>query len=367
MIKRVREYNFRLSLLRAFLIFLSPFLFSTPVAVSREALSISRELHWAVTAEKFELAMERLRPEKAAPRRSAVVLSHGLFVNSLFLNLDEHYSLARYLAGEGFDVWNLSFRGTGRSLNPLRGGPKTWTLDDIIDKDIASVIRYVQKESHKPKVIWIGYETGGLVLYGYLQKKDASGLSALVTIGAPVTFTHSNQEPMKKLLRLDESPTLKKIFVSLNGPTLGRLLIPLVPKLERLFYNPENMEDETKEKLLADALTEINPGVLDHLLLMIKRGEFVSAKGDFSYRKNLAKIQLPLLLIGGEKDQVAPPEAILAVYRKVGSADRAMRIFGPRYKDSAAYGHMDLILGMKARQEVFPVIGGWLKRRDGRE
>lgn len=367
LIKRVREYTSGLSLLRAFLIFLSSFLFSTPVALSREALSVSRELHWAVTGEKFELAMERLRPEKAAPRRSAVVLSHGLFVNSLFLNLDERYSLARYLAGEGFDVWNLSFRGTGRSLNPLKGGSKTWTLDDIIDKDIASVIRYVRKESHKPKVIWIGYETGGLVLYGYLQKKGASGLSALVTIAAPVTFTHPDQDPMKWLLRLDESATLKKIFLSVNGPTLARLLIPFVPKLERLLYNPENMEDEIKEKLLEEALTDINPGVLDHLLRMIKQGEFVSAKGDFSYRKNLARIELPLLLIGGEKDPVAPPEAILAVYRRVGSPNRTVRIFGARNKDSAAYGHMDLILGMKAAQEVFPVIGGWLKQRDERE
>lgn len=365
--KKGRKYNFGLSLPRACLIFLSPFLFSTPVAISREALSISRELHWAVTGEKFELAMERLRPEKASTRRSAVVLSHGLFVNSLFLNLDEHYSLARYLASEGFDVWNLSLRGTGRSLDPLRGGPKNWTLDDIIEKDIASVIRYVQKEGHKPKVIWIGYETGGLLLYGYLQKKGASGLSALVTIAAPVTFTHSDQEPMKRLLRLDGSPTLKKIFLSLNGPTLARFLIPFVPKLERLFYNPENMEDEIKEKLLDEAITDINPGVLDHLLLMIKRGEFMSATGDFSYRKNLAKIQLPLLLIGGEKDQVAPPEAVWAVHRAVGSADRTVRIFGPRYKDAAAYGHMDLILGMKSRQEVFPVIGEWLKRRDWRE
>jgi alpha-beta hydrolase superfamily lysophospholipase len=366
LVKKVREYSFRLSLSWASLVLLSPFLFSTRVAISREALSISRDLHWAVTGEKFELAMERLRPEKAAPNRAAVILSHGLFVNSLFLNLDEHYSLARYLASEGFDVWNLSLRGTGRSLNPLRGGPKSWTLDDIIDKDITSVIRYVQKESRKPKVIWIGYETGGLLLYGYLEKKGASGLSALVTIAAPVTFTHSDQEAMKRLLRLDESPTLKKIFLSV-GPTLARLLVPFVPKLERLLYEPENMEDEIKEKLLDEALTEINPGVLDHLLMMIKRGEFVSANGDFSYRKNLAKIQLPLLLIGGEKDPVAPPEAIRAVHRAVGSVDRTVRIFGPRYKDAAAYGHMDLILGKKARQEVFPVIGGWLKRRDARE
>lgn len=335
--------------------------------MSREAPWISRELHWAVTDEKFELALERLRLGKKAKRRYPVVLSHGLFVNSLFFNLDEDHSLARYLAKEGFDVWNLSFRGTGRSLNPLKGSPKSWTLDHMIDRDLSPVIRYVQRESGSAKIIWVGYEMGGLLLYGYLVKKDTSGLVAAVTIGTPVTFNHPQQEPMKRLLKLEESPTLKRIFLSLNAPFLGRLLLPLVPKIEGFFYNRENIEDEIKERLLEDALAQINPGVLDQLLLMIKRGEFVSAQGDFSYRKNLAKIQLPLLLIGGERDMLAPPEAIRTVYRGVGSTDRTLRIFGPRFKDSAAYGHIDLILGKKATNEVFPVIGRWLKQRDEEE
>ena len=303
---------------------------------------------------------------KKARRQSPVVLIHGLFVNSLFFNLDEDQSFARYLAKEGFDVWNLSLRGTGRSLNPLKGGAKSWSLDDMIDRDLSAVIRYVQKESGSSKVICLGYEMGGLLLYGYLEKKGGSGCVALVTIGTPVTFDHPRQEPMKRLLGLEASPTLKRAFLSLNTPFFARLLIPFVPKIEQLFYNPENIEEEVKAKLLESALAEINPGVLDHLLLMIKRGEFVSAKGDFSYRKNLAKIQLPILLIGGEGDMLAPPEAIRVVHQAVSSKYRTLRIFGSRSKDST-YGHVDLILGKRAREEVFPVIGRWLKQRDGRE
>jgi len=354
--------------LKAFLLFLLLFpSFSVPKLFSGEAPWISRELHWAVTEEKFELALERLRAEKRPRRRSAVILSHGLFVNNLFLNLDEDHSLGRYLAREGFDVWNLSLRGIGRSLHPLKGGSKRWSLDDLIDKDLAPVIRYVQKESRSPKVIWVGYEMGALLLYGYLEKRGPSGLSAAVSVGAPVTFNHPQQELMRNLLALEEKPTLKKIFLSVNAPFLGRLLIPLVPKIEGVCYNRDNMEDEVRGKFLAEALAEINPGILDHLLRIIQRGEFVSAEGNFSYRKHLAKIQLPLLLIGGEGDQVAPPEAIRTVYRAVGSTDRTLRIFGPRSKDSAAYGHIDLILGKKAPEEVFFAIGRWLKQRDGLE
>lgn len=320
-----------------------------------------------MTEEKFELALERLHATKTGRHRAAVILSHGFFVNSLLWNLDEDHSLERYLAQEGFDVWNLSLRGAGRSLKPLKGAPQSWSLDDMIEKDLPAVIRYVQNESAGSTIIWVGFEMGGLLGYGYSARKAGSGLAGLVSVGTPVTFTHPQQEPLKILLRLEESPTLKKIFLSLNGPFLGRILIPLLRRIEDLFYNRDNIEDEVKAKLLEQALVEINPGVLDQLILMVKRGEFVSAKGDFSYRKNLAKVQLPLLLIGGESDALAPPEAIQTVHRAVGSTDRSMRIFGRRSKDSAAYGHMDLMLGPKARQEVFPVIAAWLKQRGARE
>lgn len=343
------------------------FLFLPAPAVLPGAVpAISRELHWAVTEEKFELALERLYPEQRFRRRSAVVLVHGIFVNSRIFNLDDDQSLARYLAGDGFDVWNLSLRGTGRSLNPLRGGPKSWTLDDIVERDLSAVLRYVQKESGGSKILWVGYEMGGLLLYGYLEKRGDSGVAALVTVGAPVTFDQPQQEPMKRLLRLEDSPTLKRAFLYFNAPFFARLLIPFVPKIERFFYNPENIDEDVKARLLDDALAEIHPGVLDHLLLMIRRGEFVSARGDFSYRKTLGKIRLPILLLGGEGDMLAPPESLRVVHRGVGSKDRTLRIIGAGSKGSS-YGHVDLMAGRKAREEVFPLIGQWLKQRDGRE
>ena len=47
-----------------------------------------------MTEEKFELALERLRIGKKAKRQWPIVLSHGLFVNSLFMNMGEEQSLA---------------------------------------------------------------------------------------------------------------------------------------------------------------------------------------------------------------------------------------------------------------------------------
>jgi len=234
----------------------------------------------------------------------------------------------------------------------------------MVERDLPAVLRYVQVESGKSRILCVGYEIGGLLLYGYLGRKGGSGVAALAAIAAPATFDQPQQEPMKRLLSLERSPSLKKLFLSLNVPFFARLVIPLVPKWEKLFYNPENLDDEVKARLMEEALAEIHPGVLDHLLVMIKRGEFVSERGDFSYRKALGRIELPLLLIGGEADMLAPPETIRAVHRAVGSKDRTLRIMGAKGK---GYGHIDLVAGKKASVEVFPLISRWLKQRDGRE
>ena len=362
--KKTRTQPSRSSLLFLLFFFSALFVFANAHA-GQEAL-VTRDLHWVVTREKFELAVERIRAGKETQPRPPVILSHGLLVNSSFLNLDEENSLARYLAREGFDVWNLSFRGTGRSLAPLKNPPKSWDLDALVEQDIPQVIRFILKETKSAKAGWIGYELGGMLLYGYLGRKTDPGIAALVTIAAPLTFNEPEQGAIKNLLGLNDHPTLKNFLLYLNAPFLMRLMVPLVPKVEKLFYNPENLDEEVKEKLLNGALAEVNPGVLDHLLLMLKRGEAVSAREDFRYGEHLNKIKVPVFLVGGGEDLLAPPKALQQIHARLGSADRTLKIFGFKAKKETPYGHFDLILGKDARKEVFPVIAQWLKQRLGR-
>jgi pimeloyl-ACP methyl ester carboxylesterase len=168
---------------------------------------------------------------------------------------------------------------------------------------------------------------------------------------------------VKRLLGLNERPTLKRFVLYMNAPSLMRFLLPLAPPLEKLFYNPDNMDDDVKQKLFDDALATVNPGVLDHLLVVLERGEVVSSRGDFRYREHLGKIRCPVLVIGGKEDLIAPPRALEQSYSRLGSLDRTLKIFGAENKRVTAYGHFDLVLGRDAKTEIFPVIGQWLKQR----
>jgi pimeloyl-ACP methyl ester carboxylesterase len=348
------------------LVFGFDLLLTAAVDAAAGGKDISREQHWVVTEERFELAVERFRLAGKSRSQPPVILSHGIFVNSRFFNLTEEQSLARDLASDGLDVWNLSLRGNGRSLNPLKGGSKSWSLDDILARDVKAVISYVVSETRSQKTAWVAYGSGGLLPYGYLGKNRDPRLGALVTIGAPVTFNHPEQEFLKTFLMLNDYPWLKQLSLRLDWPSVGSFLLGLVPSLQNGFYNHENIDGEIREKLLAEALARINPGVLEQLLLIIKQGEFVAATGDFKYRDALRKIELPVLLIGGEQDAFAPPEALRLVHRSLGAGDRTIKIFGAASKDAAPYGHFDLVLGKTAPREIFPVISEWLKQKSRR-
>ncbi len=85
---------------------------------------VTEEDHHALTADGWRIALHRYRPQR--PRyREPVLLTHGFIENRRIWDLAEDRSLARDLAGRGFDVWALELRGSGESapgsLYPLVG------------------------------------------------------------------------------------------------------------------------------------------------------------------------------------------------------------------------------------------------------
>lgn len=322
---------------------------------------VSRERHWAVTDHKFEIALQRLRLGDTPRVRTPVVMLHGLLADSRFLDLTRSTSLAEFLALAGFDVWNVSLRGTGRSLNPLGWGKKPWTLDDIVDRDLPTVIDYVKNETQTDTILLVGYELGGLLAYAYLGTNSRADVAGLVSIAAPMMFDAPAQAPLKALLRLDQSPNLKKFLLYVTVPVLGRFALSFFANVEKVFFNSENVDRSVKEDFLANTLVPVNRGVLDQIVQMVRKGEAVSADGKVSYRDALAKIRVPLLIIGGGEDPIAPPEVLKKVYREVASPDRDLMIFWSDSEEDMSYGHFDLILGRDAKKEVFPLVRDWLE------
>ena len=74
-------------------------------------LPASAERLTARTADGWDLSI--VHYGKPAPGRRPVLLLHGIVTNERNLDFDEKHSLARWLAGHGFDVYAANLRGAG--------------------------------------------------------------------------------------------------------------------------------------------------------------------------------------------------------------------------------------------------------------
>jgi pimeloyl-ACP methyl ester carboxylesterase len=106
-------------------------------------------------------------------------------------------------------------------------------------------------------------------------------------------------------------------------------------------------------RLLANAIEDLQPGVLDQFETFVREDSFRSMDGKVDYRARLRGCAQPALFVSAEKDGLAPPPVVEAAFRGWG---------GPkRYRSfEREYGHTDLILGRNAPEVVFPVLREFL-------
>jgi pimeloyl-ACP methyl ester carboxylesterase len=109
---------------------------------------------------------------KHFPRPGAVpvLLIHGLAQNDRGWDSEvERLSFARFLHGQGLDVWIGNLRGAGtpgfRSDTPT--GPHHWTADDYAAYDVPALVRAVQTKTGIAPFL-IGHSLGAWAIEGYL-------------------------------------------------------------------------------------------------------------------------------------------------------------------------------------------------------
>jgi pimeloyl-ACP methyl ester carboxylesterase len=110
-------------------------------------------------------------------------------------------------------------------------------------------------------------------------------------------------------------------------------------------------------------MSSISRGVLTQFDDWITNDAFRSADRTIDYRAGLPSLTLPVLVMGGSRDRLAPPECLRAQFEVVGSPDKTLIVLGPENGDAMDYGHGDLIFGSGAPSEAYPRILRWLEAR----
>ena len=348
--------------------------------------------HTTVTADGWALSLLHYQPASDPGPRPPVILCHGLSYNATFWDLADEVSLAKYLQRAGYDVWVPSLRGAGWSTKPplsrlrqlFRGDFRTaggvftsagrgvlklnWNVDDHVRGDIPAILKFVTEKTGRKKVFWVGHSMGGMILVAHLAgRNDEDRVAGFVALGVPVFVIPPLSKPLKLMAESRGAFELTNMLVSTNLPALlgaiggGKLASPI----DVLFYNPANVSEKVVRRLSIAGTEDISPGQLAQLVDMVSGGSFRSADGKTDHTAALGRMTVPALFCVGTVDNLATVAAVKKLYRRWGAKEKAFRLFGVVNAQRGDYGHDDLVIGRRARKEVYPVIRRWLDGRCG--
>lgn len=355
------------------------------------------------TSDGWELPITRYTSDETIA--TPVILCHGLAANKHSVDFGEFkekdwrkYSLACFLSNYekrnefAFDMWVAELRGRGEnpSFDPEENPEKyRWTVDDYIDKDVPTIIDYVQdwycknkecKVDEKPKVYWIGKSMGGMIAYGYGQKEDGfHNFKGVITLGSPTAF-HYWKTALEILARI----TPRRAVGHVNASKFFIDHPRVCGEFKKNVANEENIDMDILDRYIEIGMNNtISLKVLTQFMVFYRHNNFCKYPHfpwaydtfgripffgkivhPYSYKYNLEKFKTALCAIAGGVDNAAPPLDVQYTAGHVGSSDITYHNFCKQSGCEHDYGHFDLNMGLNVRKEVYPYLYDWLLRQE---
>jgi polyhydroxyalkanoate synthase len=307
-----------------------------------------------VTGGPVPLAMVRKRSATAETTRAPVLLVHGFGQNRHAFHLPSR-SFVNYLARAGFDVFNLDLRGHGRSRTLSSARAKN--VGDYVEEDLPSAIREASRLSGNRSVFLIGHSLGGLISYAVAPAMRDS-VAGIVTLGSPYHFARGSLE-LQAVAVLVRALRVARVR-SVGAPVAMRVIASAMRKFRVMTDGPLPMP------LRGWRPSAIEPHVLDeHLRLafdyagldeILAMFDWANAKrfgGEREeYVEQFESLDIPLLVIAGDDDELAPPQSVRPAFVRSASLDKTYR--------SLPFGHVDMLVGRDAPKSTWPLVERWL-------
>jgi len=320
------------------------------------------EVETLTLSDGARIVLGRLKPRSDPSPLPPVILCHGLAMNRHAFALDPERSLAARLAAEGRDVWVLELRGAHPETR--NAAIRTSSFDSYVEFDVPEAIDFVCTATGATQVDWIGFSMGGMLAYAYLGAVHGGRVRRLVTIGSKAGF---GGHPYRRYL------ALPRPFVSVAGRfpyTPFRLLaLAVAPLMLRRFpyrftsgMRPWNYSTPMLRSAMANSFGDVPIGVALQFARWIHHGCFDSNDGRWDYDAGLRDIRVPMLVMVGSRDRLAPAGIAVHAFEASGSGEKEFREVGRASGAGREYDHLDLLLGAHAHEEVFPAAIGWLGR-----
>ena len=332
---------------------------------------------FAYTEDGWRLGVRHYRSPNPDPGKLPVILCHGLGLNGTFWTITDNH-LAHQMAARGYDVFVFDFRGSGETsqvgrhdrINKImrhtflrEWGERDWNVDDLVHYDVPAILDYVQRQTGRDRVNWVGHSLGGMLIFPYLElAPHPERIATFIGMGSTIIQAET---PQSDMLAANRGLRILSLFASPGrlGRPLAFFRLPGMELIDRFYYSPENVDRETISRFYGYALEDTGPGALRQLDPYLEFGHMLSADRTIDYSSRLGEIRTPTLLVAGDGDIMSDVPSTELTYRALGSTDKAIMRFGKAQGHVADYGHCDLVWSRHAPIEIFPPIIAWLDLR----
>lgn len=229
--------------------------------------------------------------------KELIILSHGFTSHSGF-----YIHVSREFAGYGYGVCIHDQRGHGKTAQDLEKGYVDSFNDFLVDLEAFST--YVQRVFGGEKVVLMGHSMGGLVVLLYAGKYGKVG-DAVVAV-APATL----------IPKTGKFSTL--IFANIASTLFSRKRVKLPYVQQQIKEDVRRIDGELLEAMRKDELALRDATI--RLLVEIW-------KASREFWRYLERIQVPTLLIHGEKDNIIPVEASRRTYSKLRTVKKELIVY----------------------------------------
>ena len=296
--------------------------------------------------------------------------------------MSHNRSFANLLASEGFDVYlyhpGYSDRVHNRYVcrrckesiyyKKRYRVPDEYGYGDLINVEAPAVIDFVCNHSGSKNVSWIGFSLGGMIAYSYLSKNPANPIKNLITIGSPMALNkiffrfipYINFTSM--VLGFEEDAVIGKLTQNMVPLTRAIRALPdwfvRFNLISPYLFNPLNISNSTIRTLLGQIAEPMPKGLQQFFSEFIQRG-YSSQEKFTKYLdrlRRLKKTHKNFLFFYGTSDMIATPDSVFLAREIISPKDPHNLLSVP------SAGHIDLIVGKNAFQQVWQPALEWLKK-----
>lgn len=320
------------------------------------------KIHYLQTSDGWKIALHRHQGKGA---KHPVLLVHGLASNAANLDFPiKDLSLARYLKKNGYDAWVVDLRGSGLSKKKRLTSIK-WYFDDYLFKDLPATVDYILKQTKARKIHYVGHSLGGILAFPFNQTYHHKKiLKSLITVGTPMAIK-TKPGYFKYLFRIDN---VLKFIPWVPYKTASKLAHVFSEYLLGLddhhLFSKNNMTPEIFRTMLRHAVESVPSSLILQIHSWIRNSYFGSLDGTINFMENIQDHSMPVMMIVGSIDTFTPPSEVRLAFRRLPGEKKTLKVFGKKHGHRNEYGHIDLILGKHAPQEVFPHILEWMDSHD---